>query len=99
MLRRFIACLTLSSMLFVSLSPLATLAAPSAGQSGQQGGARRKLAPELESSTAGETLQRVIVQTKGRPTATHEAAITDRRGMKRRGYEALNALVAEVPAS
>lgn len=54
--------------------------------------------PSSTPAGSGETV-RVIVQTKGRPTAAHDQAIASRRGTKRQALDALDVLVADLPAS
>ncbi|HVG35388.1 MAG TPA: S8 family serine peptidase [Pyrinomonadaceae bacterium] len=56
------------------------------------------MAPELESGAATGNV-RVIIQTKGRASADLDAAISKAGGSKRNAYEALDAMVADVPAN
>jgi serine protease AprX len=100
MLRRLTASLTVLSLLLVSLAPLTApaLAAPAAQSHGKPQ-PQRKLAPEFDgAATSGETV-RVIVQTKGLPNAAQDQAINARRGAKRQTLDALDVLVADLPAS
>src|ERR1051325_1987497 len=98
MLRKVTAYLILITL--VSVTPLTAFANTAAGQ-GNNGQARqtKKLAPELESSTASKGKVRVIIQTKGQPTAEQDNAIVNAGGTKRASYSALNVVVAEVPAN
>ncbi|MCA1592435.1 MAG: hypothetical protein LC754_07250 [Acidobacteria bacterium] len=100
MLRRITSCLTVLSLLFVSLAPLTSAFAASAGanQSGQHRAAG-KVAPELSAGGASSRMVRVIVQTKGHPTAAHDNAIAGKGGAKRQTFNALDAVTADVPAS
>ena len=96
MLRRLTVRLTVLSLLLVSVAPFTAtaFATPSNNHTnhGQQRPAR-KLAPEFDSPAgSGETV-RVIVQTKGHPTAAHDQAIASRRGTKRQTCDALDVLV------
>src|SRR5919202_124461 len=100
MLRRLTASLTVLSLLLVSLAPLLApaLAAP-APQGHGKPQPRRKLAPEFDgAANSGETV-RVIVQTKGHPSAAQDQAINAKRGAKRQTLDALDVLVADMPAS
>ena len=95
MLRRLTACLLTIGVVIISFSSMASQAAPLS----QQRNTRRelkKLAPELETATSGTI--RVIVQTKGHPTAAQEHALAERGGIKRRSLSVLDAFVADVPA-
>jgi serine protease AprX len=42
---------------------------------------------------------RVLIQTKGQPSAAHDNAIAGARGSKRAGYASVNTVVADVPAN
>src|SRR2546423_13869014 len=97
MLRRLTACLAVLSLLFVSLAPL-TAAAPAAQSHGKPK-PQRKLAPEFDgAATSGETV-RVIIQTKGHPNAVQDQALSAKHGTKRQTLDALDVLVADLPAS
>src|SRR5688500_5616467 len=100
MLRRLTVCLTVLSLLFVSIAPLTAIAfaAPAAQRHGRQK-PQRKVAPEFDSTAAGATeTVRVIVQTKGRPTAAQDQAIESKHGRKRQTLDTLNTLVVDIPA-
>src|SRR5205807_2716679 len=95
MLRRITACLSLVSLVMVSLLPLAAFAARTAGQSkGQRQG---KQAPDFESTANSSATVRALIQTKGTPSAAYDGAITNARGHKRASEDALNLIVADVP--
>src|SRR5205807_2992462 len=98
MFRRITACLSLLSLVLVSLAPLATFAAP-AQNNRQPRHSFKKLAPEFEAATNSTATVRVLIQTKGQPTAAHDNAVAGVGGRKRAGYDSLNTLVADVPAN
>ena len=100
MLRRLTVCLTVLSLLFVSIAPLTAIAfaAPAAEKHGRQK-PQGKVAPEFATTAATSTeTVRVIVQTKGRPTAAQDQAIESRHGQKRQTFDTLNTLVVDLPA-
>ncbi|MBA3766734.1 MAG: S8 family serine peptidase, partial [Acidobacteria bacterium] len=98
MLRRITAYLILVSLVLVSVAPLTTFAATAKKSNNGQAQAHKKLAPEFESGNATGSV-RVIIQTKGHPSADQENAISKAGGSKRDAYEALDTMVADVPAS
>src|SRR2546426_8290955 len=102
MLRRLTVCLTVLSLMLVSVFPFtATVFATPSGTQNRHGQEKRqrKVAPEFDSTAAGssETV-RVIVQTKGHPTAAQDQAIESRRGTKRQTLDTLDAIVVDLPA-
>src|SRR4051812_23899737 len=97
MFRRFTAYLTVLVLLGTTLIPLGAFAAPAGGNHKPRQRSARKLAPELETATTGTI--RVIVQTKGGPSPSHDQAIAKMGGKKRKAFAQINALVADVPAS
>ena len=100
MFRRITACLSLLSLVLVSLAPLSTFAAPANKQNNrQQGRGFKKLAPEFDAASNSTATVRVLIQTKGQPSATHDDALANAHGKKQATYAALNTLVAEVPAN
>lgn len=96
--RKMVVALAVFNMTFASLAPLTAQAATPAGERKARKQAK-KLSPELEAASASAALVRVILQTKGRPSAAHDAAISSKGGKKRAALEALDAVVAEVPAN
>ncbi|HET6261332.1 MAG TPA: S8 family peptidase, partial [Chloroflexia bacterium] len=99
MLRKFTACLSLISLMMVSGAPLTVFGKTTASNNNRQARQNKKLAPELESSSTSNGTIRVIIQTKGQPSAEQDNAIANTGGTKRASYSALNAVVADVPAS
>ena len=94
MLRRITSFFTVIGLLFASLAPIATFAAPD-NQNGQPR-LVQKVSPEFESATNSTGTFRVIIQTKGRPSAAHDSAIGSGGGTKRKQFDALNTIVADV---
>src|SRR5215212_7009179 len=95
MLRRITASTILLALFSVYLSPLAANAAAPAPK--KESKRASKLAPEFEAAGAAGELVRVIIQTKGRPSASHADAIASKGGTKGRAFEALDAMTALVP--
>src|SRR3712207_5529759 len=95
MLRRITAFITVASLLFAFAAPLGAFAATQDSKGGRRQAA--KLAPELGSAATSNETVRVIIQTKG-ASAALDAALAERGANKRRRFEALDAVVAEVPA-
>src|SRR6266851_878982 len=85
MLRRLTVCLTTLSLMLVSIAPLTAIAfaAPAAQKRNGQEERQRKVAPEFDSAASSSETVRVIVQTKGRPTAAQDQAIEGKRGRRR----------------
>nr|MBA3243480.1 S8 family serine peptidase [Acidobacteriota bacterium] len=96
MLRRITASLILLSLISVSVAPLTVSAAPATQKSSKR---QSKLAPEFDSAAKSSNLVRVIVQTKGRPSAAQESAIKGKGGAHRGSFDELDALTADVPQS
>src|ERR1044071_9383356 len=96
MLRRITACAVLLALFSAYLTPLAAKAA-AAPKSKKNAKPASKLAPEFETAGDAADLVRVIIQTKGRPTAAHADAISSKGGQKGRDFEALDAMTALVP--
>ena len=97
MLRRLATLVTTVALFVTSLLPYSVSAAPATQKTGRPVRGERKLAPELDAAKSGTV--RVIVQTKGRPTAAQDSAINAKGGSKRKSLDALDALVADVPAA
>src|SRR3712207_2147656 len=98
MFRRITSCLTVISLMTVSLTPLTALASDPQQLRQQARQGHGKVAADLaDKKHPGETV-RVIIQTKGSPTLDQENAIADRGGLKRKALADLNVLVADVPA-
>ncbi|MGB8507842.1 MAG: hypothetical protein WCD76_05520, partial [Pyrinomonadaceae bacterium] len=74
MSRRITSSLIALSLLFVSLAPLTGTFAASNNADGSRGQGRResKVAPELSAQASSTQTVRVIIQTKGQPTAAHD---------------------------
>src|SRR5207253_8756209 len=98
MLRKITAYLSLISLVLVSVAPL-TAFANTAANGNRQAQQAKKLAPELEASTASAGTVRVIIQTKGQPSVNQDNAIANAGGRKRASYDAPNIVVADVPAN
>jgi hypothetical protein len=96
MLRRFTACTILLALVSAYISPLA---ADAAAATPKKNTPKRssKLAPEFEAAGASEELVRVLIQTKGRPSAAHAGAVQSKGGAKGRSFESLDVLTAVVP--
>src|SRR5688572_580333 len=96
MFRRITATLSLLSLVLVSIVPLTTTAAARTQATGQAR-KQKKQAPEFDStSSSGETV-RALIQTKGTPSAAHDAALANARGRKQSSNSELNLIVADVP--
>src|SRR4030095_12150210 len=93
MFRRITASLSIVSLAIVSFAPLATFAAPTQGHRVNA----RKIAPEFASTVSSGATVRVLLQTKGAPSAAHDNALLNARGTKRATYSSLNTIVADVP--
>src|SRR5438132_636284 len=96
MLRRITACLSLVSLVMVSLLPLMAFAAPRTQGQGK-GYRQEKQAPEFDSTANSTAIVRALIQTKGTPSAAHDEAIANARGHKRSSENALNLIVADMP--
>ena len=96
MLRRISALTILLALVSVYISPLAANAAASPKQKQAQQRSS-KLAPEFETAGPADELVRVLIQTKGLPSAAHADAITSKGGAKGRAFEALDVMTALVP--
>src|SRR3712207_698634 len=95
MFRRITATTILLAIISAYIAPLAAdAAAPAAKKATKRAS---KLAPEFEADGAADELVRVIIQTKGRPTAAHADAVASKGGRKGRDFEALDATTALVP--
>ena len=70
-------------------------AAPRNGNS--QRHVEKKAAPEFAKTNGSTASVRVLIQTKGAPTAAQDTALTSARGTKRASFGALNTIVADVP--
>src|SRR2546427_1698247 len=97
MLRRITAYLSLISLVAVALAPMATTYAAPRRSGNQQRHVEKKAAPEFASTHGSTATVRVLIQTKGAPSAAHDSALTRVRGNKRASYDALNMIVADVP--
>ena len=98
MLRRLSALTILLALVSTYLAPLAINAAAAPKQ---KKAPKRvsKLAPEFETAAPSGDLVRVLIQTKGRPSAAHDDAVKSKGGTKGRAFEALDAMTALVPRS
>ena len=95
MLRRITVLILIAGLTTAYLSPLAMGAAPAQKQNSQRHNA--KLAPEFDSATGSNDQVRVIIQTKGHPTAAHEDAVRAKGGAKGRTFESFDVMTATVP--
>ncbi len=98
MFRRISALTILLALVSVYLSPLASAAAASPKQK-KAPKRTSKLAPEFESAGPADETVRVIIQTKGRPSAAHADAVASRGGAKGRAFETFDVMTAAVPRS
>src|SRR5438445_8008954 len=91
MFKRITAYLSLISLIVVSLAPVATFAAdPSRVHT-------TKTAPEFDKANNSSATVRVLIQTKGAPSAAQDDAVANAHGSKRASHSALNMIVADVP--
>ena len=98
MLKRITTYLSLSSLIVVSLAPTISFAAPSRGNGNNSPRhIEKKAAPEFASTNGANGTVRVIVQTKGAPTAALDTALTNAHGNKRASFSEFNTIVADVP--
>src|SRR6185436_10250817 len=96
MLRKTSAYLSLVSLVAVTLAPAMNVsAAPRNGNS--QRHVEKKAAPEFSKTNGSTASVRVLIQTKGAPTAAQDNAVTRAHGTKRASFGALNTIVADVP--
>ena len=96
MLRKISACLSLISLVAVTLAPAITVsAAPRNGN--QQRHVEKKAAPEFSKTNGSTATVRVLIQTKGAPNANHDSALARANGNKRASFDILNMIVADVP--
>jgi len=96
MLRRILASLILLGLVTPYFFSTRTSAAPAASNKSQKH--NPKLAPELDSAATNDAV-RVIIQTKGRPSAAHDDAIRAKGGVKGHAFDSFDALTAVVPQS
>ncbi len=96
MFRRPLALTILLAVVSVHLAPLPANAPASPKQKKAQKRAS-KLAPAFETAGPATDLVRVIIQTKGRPSAAHAEAVVSRGGAKGRAFEMLDVMTALVP--
>ena len=97
MLKRIATYLSISSLMVVSVAPLTTFAASASGNGNAQRHVEKKTAPEFAGTANVNGTVRVLMQTKGAPTAAHDNALATARGNKRGTYAELNTIVADVP--
>jgi serine protease AprX len=96
MLRKISAYLSLISLVALTLAPAMTAsAAPRNGN--HQRHVEKKAAPEFSKTNGSTATVRVLIQTKGAPTAAQDGALARAHGNKRASYDALNMIVADVP--
>ena len=86
MLKRIATYLSISSLMVVSIAPMTTFAAPASGNGNPSRHAEKKTAPEFASTANAQGTVRVLMQTKGAPTAAHDSALATARGNKRGTY-------------
>src|SRR5687767_7500412 len=92
-----VAIVIIISIIAASVAPVATFAAPKNGKG--QTAKRRKLSAELESVRNSSTVKRVIIQTKGAPSAAHDEAIQSKGGRRHGSFESFQLVVADVPGT
>src|SRR5215204_1345412 len=97
MLRRISALAILLALVSVYLAPLATNAAAASPKQKKAQERSSKLAPEFETAGPADELVRVLIQTKGRPSAAHADAVASEGGVRGRAFEALDVMTALVP--
>ena len=86
MLKRIATYLSISSLMVVSIAPLTTFAAPASGNGNASRHVEKKTAPEFAATANANGTVRVLMQTKGAPTAAHDSALTTAHGNKRGAY-------------
>src|SRR5258708_25261462 len=96
MLRKISAYLGLVSLITVSLVPAATTFASPRGNNNPPH-REKKIAPEFASVSNSTATVRLIMQTKGAPTAALDGIIARAHGNKRANYTSLNTIVVDVP--
>ncbi len=96
MLRRISAYTSLISLLAVSLAPMATTSYAAPRRSKNARHVEKKTAPEFASAQGSSAIARVLIQTKGAPSAAHDAALNNAGASKRSSFTALNTIVADV---
>ena len=99
MLKRIATYLSLSSLMVVSIAPMTTSAAPARRGNGSNAPrhVEKKSAPEFASTNGANGTVRVLMQTKGAPTADLDSALATARGNKRDSFSEFNTIVADVP--
>src|ERR1700681_3440621 len=96
MLRRITSGIGIISLMLAILSPLTAISFAS-GSGNRSTHTRKKAAPEFGGTNNSSVAVRVLIQTKGAPSAAQDAAIAGARGHKRANHDALNTVVADVP--
>src|SRR3712207_1878614 len=99
MFRRITSSLIALGLTATYLSPLALGAAPAPRKNESAPKRNAKFAPEFDNAAASGEQVRVIIQTKGRPNAAHDGAISSKGGSKGTTFDSLDAMTAVVPAS
>ncbi|MDQ2975058.1 MAG: S8 family serine peptidase, partial [Acidobacteriota bacterium] len=95
MLRRISAYLSLISLMAVAFLPMVTFAAPRNGN--HQRHVEKKEAPEFANTNKSTATVRILMQTKGAPSAAQDGALSRAHGTKRAVLEGLDTIVADVP--
>src|ERR1051325_10038440 len=98
MLRRITSSLIILGLLGATLSPLALGAAPAPRKNESAPKRNAKFAPEFDGAAGSGEQVRVIIQTKGRPTAARAAPLASRGGKKGQPFESFDAMTAVAPA-
>ncbi|HEX8556934.1 MAG TPA: S8 family serine peptidase [Pyrinomonadaceae bacterium] len=97
MFRRITALFILVALAGVYVSPLATREVAASPKKNAAQKRHSKLAPEFETTGSAGELVRVLIQTKGRPSAAHDNAIASKGGSRGSAFEALDVVTALVP--
>src|SRR5256885_16179030 len=96
MLRKISAYLSLISLVAVTLAPAMNVSAtPRTGNHSRH--VEKKAAPEFSNTNGSTATVRVLIQTKGAPTAAQDGALARAHGSKRASYDGFNMIVADVP--
>src|SRR3954462_11958884 len=98
MLRRITASLIVLGLTATYLPPLALGSAPAPKKSDSAPKRNAKFAPEFDNAAGSTEQVRVIIQTKGRPSAAPDSAIASKGGSKGATFEGFDAMTAVVPA-
>lgn len=74
MLKRITTYLSISSLMVMSIAPMATFAASASGNGHNAPHVEKKTAPEFAATANVNGTVRVLMQTKGTPSSAHDSA-------------------------